>query len=39
MTLLGVRDGDESNDKSYCDLANMLDNKNKSDMLNARDKI
>lgn len=32
MTLLGVRDGDESNDKSYCDLANMLDDKNKKEL-------
>ena len=29
MTLLGVRDGDESNDRSYCDLASVLDSKNK----------
>jgi len=32
MTLLGVRDGDESNDKSYCDLASVLDSKNKKEL-------
>ena len=32
MTLLGVRDGDESNDRSYCDLASVLDSKNKKEL-------
>ena len=32
MTLLGVRDGDESNDNSYCDLASVLDSKNKKEL-------
>lgn len=32
MTLLGARDGDESNDMSYCDLANVLDSKNKKEL-------
>ena len=32
MTLLGVRDGDESNNKSYCDLASVLDSKNKKEL-------
>ena len=32
MTLLGARDGDESNDMSYCDLASVLDSKNKKEL-------
>ena len=32
MTLLGVRDGEESSDMSYCDLASALDSKNKKEL-------
>lgn len=32
MTLLGVRKGEESNDKSYCDIASALNSKNKKEL-------